>query len=175
MVHAIGARRPRIDDSVYVAWNAEVAGDVTLASGASVWFSASVRGDVAPIEIGERSNIQDGAVVHTDTGAPCRVGADVTVGHGAILHSCVVEDGSLVGMGAILLNGAVIGAGSVVGAGALVTQGKVFPPRSLILGSPAALVRELSEEESAGNLRNARHYVEAGREARTSYREMERA
>ncbi len=172
MVHAIGSQSPRIDDSAFVAWNAEVAGDVVLAPNVSVWFSATVRGDIAPVEIGEESNIQDGAVVHVDTGIPCRIGRDVTVGHGAILHSCKVGDGVLIGMGAILLNGAEIGEGSIVGAGALVTQDKKFPPRSLILGSPAKVARELSVEESAGNLRNSKHYAEAGREAKVSYREL---
>lgn len=173
MIHAIGPQCPRIDGSAFVAWNAEVAGDVVVGSGASIWFSASVRGDIAPIEIGDRSNIQDGAVVHVDHGIPCRIGTDVTVGHGAILHSCVVGDGALIGMGAIVLNGAEIGEGSIVGAGALVTQGKKFPPRTLILGSPAKAARELSAEESAGNLSNAAHYVEGGREAKSSYREIE--
>jgi carbonic anhydrase/acetyltransferase-like protein (isoleucine patch superfamily) len=173
MIHAIGPSTPRVDGSAFVAWNAEVAGDVRVGAGASIWFSASVRGDIAPIEIGDRSNVQDGAVVHVDTGIPCRIGADVTVGHGAILHSCVVGDGALIGMGAIVLNGAEIGAGSIVGAGALVTQGKKFPPRSLIIGSPAAVKRELSDEEVAANLRNAAHYVEGGADAKSSYRPME--
>lgn len=172
MIHAIGPKVPCIDQSAYVSWNAEVAGAVSLAAEVSIWFSATVRGDIAPIEIGERSNVQDGAVVHVDIDVPCRIGADVTVGHGAILHSCAVGDGVLIGMGAIVLNGAEIGAGSIVGAGALVTQGKKFPPRSLIIGSPAKLARELSEEESAGNLGNAARYVERGKEARTSYREI---
>ncbi|MFA6508152.1 MAG: gamma carbonic anhydrase family protein [Treponemataceae bacterium] len=170
MIHAIGPKIPRIDDSAYIAWNAEVAGDVSIGARASIWFSATVRGDIASIEIGEGSNIQDGAVVHVDTDVPCKIGKDVTVGHGAILHSCVVGDGTLIGMGAIVLNGAEIGPGSIVGAGALVTQGKKFPPRSLIIGSPAKVTRELSEEESSGNLRNAAHYVDGGREARKNYR-----
>lgn len=173
MIHSIGPKSPRVDGTAFVAWNAEVAGDVGIGPGASIWFSASVRGDIAPIEIGEGSNIQDGAVVHVDTGLPCRIGKRVTVGHGAILHSCVVGDGALIGMGAIVLNGAEIGAGSIVGAGALVTQGKKFPPRSLIIGSPAAVKRELTDEEVAANLRNAEHYVEGGRDAKESYRPAE--
>jgi carbonic anhydrase/acetyltransferase-like protein (isoleucine patch superfamily) len=174
MVHAVGTKTPVIDDSVFIAWNAEVAGDVRLGAGASVWFSAAVRGDIAAIEIGERSNIQDCAVVHVDTDVPCVIGADVTVGHGAILHSCVVGDGTLIGMGAIVLNGAEIGAGSIVGAGALVTQGKKFPPRSLIIGSPAKVARGLGDEEVESSRMNAAHYVEAGRDARRSYREIPR-
>jgi carbonic anhydrase/acetyltransferase-like protein (isoleucine patch superfamily) len=131
-----------------------------------------VRGDIAAVRIGEGSNIQDGAVLHVDTDAPCDVGRNVTVGHRAILHSCTVADGALIGMGAIVLNGAEIGAGSIVGAGALVTQGKKFPPRSLILGSPAKLVRSLSDEEAADILRNSRHYVELAHEVRAAYREI---
>jgi len=173
MIHAIGPKSPHIDDSVFIAWNAEIAGDVRIGSGASIWFSASVRGDIAPIEIGEASNIQDGAVVHVDTDMPCRIGKRVTVGHGAILHSCLIGDGALIGMGAIVLNGAEIGPGCIVGAGALVTQGKKFPPRTLIIGSPAKAMRELTDEEAAGNLRNAEHYVEGGKDAQKTYREIE--
>lgn len=172
MIHAIGELKPRVHPSAYVAWNAELAGDVSLSADVSVWFSASVRADIAPVSIGEGSNIQDGAVVHVDTGVPCAIGSGVTVGHGAILHSCTVGDNALIGMGAIVLNGAEIGEGSIVGAGALVTQGKRFPPRSLILGSPAKLARELTEEEVAANIRNARHYVELAREAPSAYREL---
>lgn len=172
MIHAVGDAEPAIHESAFVAWNAEVAGDVSLGSGASVWFSAVVRGDISHIEIGEGTNIQDGTVVHVDTDAPCLIGRDVTVGHRAVLHSCVVGDGALIGMGAIVLNGAEIGGHSIVGAGALVTQGKKFPPRSLILGSPAKLVRELSEEEVSDCLRNSRHYVELAHEARLSYRQL---
>ena len=161
------------DLTAFVAWNAEVAGDVSVGAGASIWFSASVRGDIAPISIGADSNVQDGAVLHVDTGIPCRIGKRVTVGHGAILHSCVVGDGALIGMGAIVLNGAEIGEGSIVGAGALVTQGKKFPPRSLIIGSPAVAKRELTEEEAAANLDNAEHYVEGGKDAKASYRPVE--
>ena len=127
---------------------ATVIGDVTLGACSSVFASASLRGDDAPITVGDNSNIQEGCCVHVDAGCPCSIGSNVTVGHGAIVHGCAIEDGALVGMGAIIMNGAVIGAGSMVAAGALVTQGKVFPPKSLIMGSPAKLVRELSDEES---------------------------
>lgn len=172
MVHAIGAKVPEIHESAFIAWNAEVAGEVHLGAGASVWFSAVLRGDIAPIVVGEGSNVQDGSVLHVDHGVPCVVGKNVTVGHRVVLHSCVVGDGALIGMGAVVLNGAEIGEGCIVGAGALITQGKKFPPRTLILGSPAKAVRELTDEEAAGNLRNAAHYVENGRGARTAYREI---
>lgn len=172
MIHAIGALVPDIHESAYVAWNAEVAGNILLGAGSSVWFSATLRGDIARIEVGEGSNIQDGSVLHVDTGLPCVVGKNVTVGHQVVLHSCTIGDGALIGMGVVVLNGAVIGEGCVVGAGALITQGKRFPPRTLILGSPAKVVRELTEEEVAGALKNAAHYVEVARAAKVSYREL---
>ena len=172
MIHAIGTSVPRIHESAFVAWNAEVAGDVRLDPRSSVWFSATLRGDIAPIVVGEGSNIQDGSVVHVDTDVPCVIGKNVTVGHRVVLHSCTVGDGALIGMGAVVLGGAEIGEGCIVGAGALVTQGKKFPPRTLILGSPAKAVRELTEEEVAGSLRNSAHYVETARDAKTAYREI---
>ena len=172
MVHAIGDAVPAIHESAFVAWNAEVAGAVSLGKDSSVWFSAVVRADIAKVDIGDGSNIQDGTVVHVDTDSPCVIGRGVTVGHSAVLHSCFIGDGALIGMGAIVLNGAEIGSLSIVGAGALVTQGKKFPPRSLILGSPAKLVRPLSDEEVSGISRNAQHYVELAAEARVAYREV---
>lgn len=173
MVHRIKNDVPEVHASAYIAPNAEVAGRVSLAEGASVWFSASVRGDIAPISIGKCSNVQDGAVVHCDVDIPCAIGEMVTVGHGAILHSCSVADRVLVGMGAIVLNGASIGEDSIVGAGALVTQGKSFPPRSMILGSPAKLVRELTDEEVAHIRANAEHYAELARTAINDYEDAE--
>ncbi|MBU0927848.1 MAG: gamma carbonic anhydrase family protein [Spirochaetes bacterium] len=171
MVHAIGDKEPTIAGSAFVAWNAEIAGAAAVGEDSSVWFGVTIRADMAPVSVGERSNIQDGAVVHVNTGVPCIVGNDVTVGHRAVLHGCVVGDGCLVGMGAILLNGSEIGPGSIVGAGALVTQGKRFPPRSLVMGSPARLVREVSDEEYAHSLANAREYVSLARGAK-DYRPM---
>jgi len=169
MIHRIGDRAPEIHPSVFVARNAEVAGQVVLREGSSVWFSATVRGDIAPISVGRNSNIQDGAVLHCDTDVPCTLGDGVTVGHGAIVHSATVGANTVIGMGAILLNGAVIGEDSIVGAGALVTGGKVFPPRSMILGSPAKLVRELTVEEIERNRENARHYTELATTAVSDY------
>lgn len=169
MVHAINDLVPKIHESVFIAWNAEVAGAVRLAKDVSIWFSVTLRADIAPIEIGEGSNIQDGSVVHVDTNAPTIVGRNVTVGHRAILHSCVIGDDALIGMGAIILNGAEIGAESIVGAGALVTQGKKFPPRSLILGSPAKFVRELTADEIADIKKNAAHYRELALLAKEHY------
>jgi gamma-carbonic anhydrase len=155
---------PRFDDSVWIAPTAVVVGDVALGAGASIWFGAMLRGDVHFIEVGERSNIQDLAVVHVSRGThPCVIGSGVTVGHSAVVHGCTVEDDCLIGMGAIVLDGAVIGAGSLVGAGALVTRDTQIPPRSLVLGSPARAVRSLSDDELAGIQANATHYVRLAR------------
>lgn len=151
---------PHIEDSAYVANEAVVIGDVTLGAYCSVWPCAVLRGDNEPISLGDGSNAQDGAILHTDPGYPCRVGKNVTIGHQAMLHGCTIEEGALIGIQAVVLNGAVIGEYSLVGAGALVTEGKVFPPRSLILGSPAKVVRSLSAEEVERLQRNARVYRE---------------
>jgi carbonic anhydrase/acetyltransferase-like protein (isoleucine patch superfamily) len=172
VVHAIGSQVPCIDSSVYIAWNAEVAGAVTLAAESSVWFSAVLRGDIAAIEIGKASNIQDGAVVHVDTDVPCRLGSLVTVGHRAVLHSCDIGNGCLVGMGAIILSGSKIGAHSIVGAGSLVLSNSSFPDGSLILGSPARLVRPLRAEEIDKLEEGALRYAALAREASLAYTEI---
>lgn len=152
----------RVHPSAFVAPGVVIVGDVHVGAQSSVWFGTVIRGDVAEIRIGERTNVQDGSVVHADEGIPCTIGNGVTIGHKCIIHGATVEDGSLVGMGAIVMNNAVIGAESVIGAGALVTQGKVIPPRSLCVGSPARVVRSLNDAE-IGDLRaSARHYVAAG-------------
>jgi gamma-carbonic anhydrase len=151
---------PTYDGSNFIAPSADVIGDVTLGKNASIWYNVSIRGDVNWIRIGEASNIQDNAVVHVTHGtAPTSIGAFVTVGHGAIVHGCTIEDNVLVGMGAIILDHAVIGRDSIVGAGALVAGRKKFPPRSLIVGSPARLLRQLTNEEVAGVRENAENYV----------------
>ena len=164
MIEPFLGRAPRLGADVFVAPTAAVVGDVALGDGASVWYGASLRGDVHWIEVGAGSNVQDAAVVHVSRGThPCRLGAGVTVGHGAIVHGCTVEDDVLVGMGAVVLDGAVIGAGSIVGAQALVTMDTVVPPRSLVLGSPARVVRALTDGEVERNRANAAHYVRMSR------------
>ncbi|ULQ58495.1 gamma carbonic anhydrase family protein [Brucepastera parasyntrophica] len=173
VVHKIKDSVPDIHSSVFVAQTAEVAGEVFIGESSSVWFSASVRGDIAPITIGKDTSVQDGAVIHCDTGQPCRIGDGVTIGHGAIVHSAEIGNNTIIGMGAIILNQAVIGEDSIVGAGALVTGGKTFPPKSMILGSPAKAVRELTPEELAHNRENAQHYVQLASSARTDYQEVE--
>jgi gamma-carbonic anhydrase len=151
---------PEYDETNYIAPTASVIGDVVLGREASVWFGASVRGDVNFIRIGEASNIQDNAVVHvTNRTAPTRIGARVTVGHSAVIHGCTIEDDVLIGMGAIILDHAVIGTGSVVGAGALVTMNTRIPPGSLVLGSPAKVVRQLTDDEVASIRQGAENYL----------------
>lgn len=144
--------------NAFLAPNATITGQVTVEEEASVWYQAVVRGDLAPIAIGKGSNIQDGAILHTNVDCPLTVGDGVTVGHGAILHGATIEDGALIGMGAIVLDKAVIEKGAVVGAGAIVGEGKVVPARTLVLGIPAKPVREVSEEEAAKIRENALHY-----------------
>ncbi|HEY4071713.1 MAG TPA: gamma carbonic anhydrase family protein [Herbaspirillum sp.] len=140
---------PVVDASAYVADSADVIGQVRIEANASVWFNATVRGDNDQITIGANSNVQDGAMLHADPGYPLTLGSNVTVGHQAMLHGCTVEEGALIGIQAVVLNGAVIGKNCLVGAGALVTEGKRFPDNSLILGSPAKVVRTLSPEDIA--------------------------
>lgn len=158
----------KVHSSVWIADGAVVIGDVTLRANASVWFTAVLRGDIESLTIGDDTNIQDGAVCHADPGYPLIIGDGVTIGHRAIVHGARIGDNSLVGMGAIILNGATIGNNCIVGAGALVTQNKVFPDNSLILGSPAKFVRELTPEEIATNRQSAAHYVIKARAFKSS-------
>jgi len=150
---------PHIDDDAWVAPNATLVGKVRVAADANVWFGAVLRGDIDEIVLGARSNLQDNAVIHTEAGNPTIIGEDVSIGHGAIVHGCIVEDGCLIGMNATVLNGAVIGANTLVAAGALVLEGTVVPPRSLVAGVPAKVRRELSDDEVAGLLGNSARYV----------------
>jgi len=152
-------RAEQIHPTVFLAQGAIIVGDVTLAEGCGVWFHASLRGDVEPIQIGARTNIQEGAIFHVDPGFPVTVGVGVTVGHGAIVHGATVEDNVIIGMHATVLNGAVIGADSLVGANSLVTEGKIFPAGSLIIGSPARVVRALTPAEIVRNRLSADTYV----------------
>lgn len=146
--------------AIYVATNSSVIGRVTLGDLSSVWFSATIRGDMAEIGVGTGTNVQDGAVLHVDFGFPLKIGTYVTVGHQAILHGCSVADNVLIGMGSRVLNGAIIESGSIVGAGALVPPGKHFPPRSLLVGVPARAVREVTDSEIEEIRVNAEHYIE---------------
>lgn len=158
MIHSLENSAPQLHPEARIAANATLVGDVSVGAAASVWYGAVLRGDECPIRLGAGSNVQDQAVIHGDPDFPTLIGRDVTVGHGAILHGCTVEDGCLIGMGAILLNGCVIGAGSLVAAGALVTQNAVIPPGSLVMGSPAKAVRPLRPEEQESLPHSAQLY-----------------
>jgi len=149
---------PQIPEESFIAPSADVIGDVRLGERVSVWFQAVVRADIAPVVIGDGSNIQDGCVLHVDRDVPLEIGAGVTVGHGAVLHSCTVGDGTLIGMGAVVLSGAKIGPGCIIGAGALVPPGKEIPAGSLVLGSPGKAARALTGEERASLGEHAARY-----------------
>jgi carbonic anhydrase/acetyltransferase-like protein (isoleucine patch superfamily) len=152
--------QPTVDPSAFVADGATLIGDVTIAAGASVWFGAVMRGDTDHLELGERSNLQDNAVVHADPGSPAIVGSGVSIGHSAVVHGCRIEDDCLIGMNATVLNGAVIGRESLVAAGTVVLEGTIVPPRSLVAGVPGKVRRELTDDEVAGIRRNADTYAE---------------
>jgi len=158
----------QIDPSVFVAPSADVVGDVTIGAASSVWFHSVVRGDIARIVIGQRTNLQDGCVVHVDPGMPTTIGDGVSVAHGVVVHGAVVEDDVLIGMGAIILSGARIGRESIIGSGALVTGGTVVPPRSLVLGLPGRVVRAITDEELETIRRTATRYVQHAQEYRRS-------
>jgi len=163
---------PRVAASAWVADSAQIMGNVELGEDASIWFGAVVRGDTEVIRIGDRSNIQDGSVLHADIGKPLTIGNDVTVGHKVMLHGCTIGDGSLIGIGAVVLNGAKIGKGWIVGAGSLVTEGKEFPDGSMIIGSPAKVVRELTAEQQQGLVMSAVHYVENARRFKSGLKQL---
>ncbi|TPG12282.1 gamma carbonic anhydrase family protein [Sphingomonas oligophenolica] len=157
--YELDGKRPTIGTDAWVAPSADLIAEVVLGDEASVWFGAVVRADNTPITIGARTNVQEGAMLHSDPGAPLTIGEDCTIGHHAVLHGCTVGAATLIGMGAIVLNRAVIGAECIVGAGALVTEGKEFPAGSLIVGSPARAVRQLDEAARAFLRVSAQHYV----------------
>ena len=167
LIHAFKQWEPTTGEYTWIADSADVIGNVTLGEDVSIWFGVVVRGDVHRITIGDRSNIQDLSMVHVthykkpdmSDGHPTVIGNDVTVGHRVMLHGCTIEDACLIGMSATILDGAVIGKESIVGAGSLVTKNKVFPPRSLIMGSPAKVVRALTEEEVRELYASAQRYV----------------
>ncbi len=169
-LYALGGLVPKVpeDGDFWVAPGAHVIGDVTIGTGATVWFGSTLRGDTEPIVVGPGSNIQENCVLHTDPSFPLTVGAECTIGHKAILHGCTVDDGTLIGMGAIILNGAGIGRGALVGAGALVTEGKEIPPGALVTGAPARVIRILDDAERRKQAEVARHYRERMKDFRNN-------
>ena len=159
MIYDFEGHTPKIDPKSWVASNSVVIGKVELKQDSNIWFNVTLRGDVEPITVGEGSNVQDGSVVHSDPGCPVIIGKNVTVGHLVMLHGRVIEDDCLIGIGSTILNKAKIGKNSIIGANALVTENKVIPERSLVLGSPGKIVRQVTDEEIKSIKENAEHYV----------------
>ena len=172
-IYRLGSVSPSIAQSAYVAPSAQVIGNALLEEGSSVWFGATLRGDNERIHIGRHSNVQDSAVMHTDPGFPLSIGANVSIGHQAMLHGCTVGEGSLIGIQAVVLNAAIIGKGCLVGAGAIITERKSFADGTLILGAPARVVRELTEAERQNLLKIAANYAARGAYYREHLREIE--
>ncbi len=158
-IYALGDREPQLGEKTWVADNATVIGRVITGRHVNIWYNVVIRGDNDPIVIGDNTNIQDGSILHNDDGVPLTIGANVTVGHMVMLHGCEIGDGSLIGINAVILNHAVIGKECIIGANALIPEGKVIPDRSLVVGSPGRIIRELSDEDIASLRANAAHYV----------------
>ena len=160
MILQFDSKTPKIDPSVFIAPGSHIIGDVTIGQWSSVWFAAVLRGDLAPIHVGQASNIQDGAIVHVDHGVPCRIGDGVIVGHQAVVHACDIGHGVLIGIGARILSGAKVGAFSLIGAGAVVLENAVIPERSLVLGVPGRVKRTLTPQEAGKHLPHAQRYAQ---------------
>ncbi len=159
MIYSLDGIAPDIDPTAWVAPGAHVIGKVTLLAGASVWFGAVLRGDNERIIVGQGTNVQENAVLHTDWGYPLTIGDHCTIGHKAMLHGCIIGAGSLIGMGAVILNGVQIGHGCLIGAGSLITEGKVIPDGSLVMGAPGRVVRALDDDARAGLIASAKGYA----------------
>lgn len=172
-IYQFGEYAPQIDPSAYVVDSANLIGQVRLDANASIWFGVTIRGDNELISIGENSNVQENCVLHTDKGYPMSIGKQVTIGHQAMLHGCTVGDGSLIGIQAVILNNAKIGKNCLVGAGALITEGKEFPDNSVILGSPAKVVRTLSAEEGANLAAISGTYVARAQFCKTNLKRID--
>jgi carbonic anhydrase/acetyltransferase-like protein (isoleucine patch superfamily) len=160
MLYQIGELSPNISQSCFIAPNASVIGNATLGENASVWFNVVIRADKAAVNIGKSSNIQDGAILHVDEGFPITIAQNVTVGHKAMLHGCSIDEGSLIGINAVILNGAKVGKNCLVGANALVTENMIIPDGSLVLGSPAKVIKQLDDKTKAILAEGAEHYVQ---------------
>ena len=158
MFYDLENKKPKNSGENWVAPNAVIIGDVTLEKNTSIWFNATLRGDVENIHIGEGSNIQDGCVLHTAPGYPVKLGKNITVGHLVMLHGCTIEDNSLIGIGAVILNNAKIGKNCIIGAKSLITENKIIPDNSLVIGSPGKIVRKVTDEEIINIKENAKHY-----------------
>ena len=159
MIYQLGNLKPQINPTCFIAKSADIIGDVVLDENVSIWFNAVLRGDIAKIHIGKNSNVQDNSTIHIETKVPCIIGENVTIGHNVILHSCTVEDNVLIGMGSTILNNAKIAKNCLVGANSLVTHSLPYEEGCLIMGSPAKIIRKLTEKEILANITNAQHYV----------------
>lgn len=164
MIKEFRGRKPQISESAYISESVDIIGEVIVEENCSIWFGSRLRGDVNRIHIGRGTNIQENSIVHVEDNFEVNLGENVTVGHGAIVHGCIIGENTLIGMGSIILNGVRIGKNSIVGAGSLVTQNKEFGEGLLILGNPARVVRRLTEEEIEGIRNSAKHYIELSRE-----------
>ena len=164
MIYEFKGMKPEIADDVFTAPGSKIIGNITIKKGASIWYNTVVRGDIGSIIIGEKTNIQENASLHIDSGQPMKIGKNVTVGHGAILHGCEIENNCIIGMGATILNGAVIGEGSIIGAGALVAEGKTIPPGSLVVGVPGKIIKKLNKENIKQIQESAEHYYHTAQE-----------
>jgi len=171
-IYQIGEHTPTIDETAFIAESAAVIGKAEIGANASIWFNVTIRGDNELIVVGENSNVQESCTLHTDPGMPLTIGKNVTVGHQAMLHGCTIGEGSLIGIQAVVLNGAKIGKNCLVGAGALITEGKEFPDNSLIIGSPAKAVRQLTEEDVARMHLNTASYVLRGQQFKANLKRI---
>ncbi len=169
LIIEFNGRKPRINDTCFIAGSADIIGDVVVGEGTSIWYNSVLRGDLAGIIIGKGSNVQECSVIHVDEGQGVTIGDGVTIGHGAIIHGCNIGNNCLIGMGSIILNGAEIGDNSIIGAGALVTSGKKIPPNSLVLGSPGKVIREITSEELSATIKNGQTYVMLNEKYRKEY------
>ena len=160
MIYDFEEHTPKIDTDSWVAGNATIIGKVELKKNSNIWFNSTLRGDEEPIVVGEGTNVQDGSVIHTDPGCPVIIGKNVTIGHLVMLHGCIIEDDCLIGIGSTILNKAKIGKYSIIGANALITENKIIPERSLVIGSPGKVVRQVTDKEIKHIKENAQHYVE---------------
>ncbi|MBP1156955.1 MULTISPECIES: gamma carbonic anhydrase family protein [unclassified Paenibacillus] len=159
MIFSLGEYKPQLNPTAYIAPGAHLIGNITMGAESSVWFNAVLRGDNAPIIIGERTNIQDGSTLHVDPGVPLHIGEQVSIGHNVILHGCTIHDGALIGMGSIVMNHAEIGEQALIAAGTLIPENKKIPPRVLVMGSPGKVVRELNEQDLQMLQFVSEHYV----------------
>lgn len=173
MLYQLGKLAPRVSKSSFIAPNASIIGNVELGENTSVWFNVVIRADLAQVKVGKNSNIQDGAILHVDEGFPINIAQNVTVGHKVMLHGCFIDEGSLIGINAVVLNGAKIGKNCLIGANALVTENMIIPDGSLVLGSPAKIIKQLDEKAKVMIAEGASHYVHSNHQYKTELKQID--